>query len=496
MFVIVTLRSHIKMSTSIEEKVKVGSRVLVVNPSNSYWSLFLTSEVALRAQNLGAEVTWINVARKQSKKFEVNKNDLLPRWRYQNLAKKVTTKLKAEGILIGARSPVTSENFHVPSFSSIAELRRYRIHNINLGAMIFSSVSSALKTTSFEVSYVRNFIRHYLKSANHIYHNVNQIISESMPDLIITINDRILGSALTLAIAEEKGITHSVVYFGSQINSTELYENSLYDADEWQAKVQEHWLRFPPSDQELITVEKKIEELASGPSKDSQKYLLNQKSGHVPKWQGRTIVFYAQSEYEHSAYFIPEVSNRFANQYEAFTCLQEVAKSNGYRLILKYHPYPIGVKFKNLKKRSNVDWSSVKIDQDVIQLNEESEVDTYELIINSDLNVVWSSTVGLESLARSRPTLVLGNTQWLNMEWGIHVWNRENIESFFKNDFPTFERSVLFKWYWYLDSFGNPTRFTQLAGYNLKICGQTLTKERAYLAPIKLLRHLRATKSS
>jgi hypothetical protein len=404
--------------------------------------------------------------------------------------KKTVLKLKAEGIRITDTSPIASQNFTIPSFSSIAELREYRIHNINLGAMLFSSVSSALKTTSFEVNYIRNFIRHYLKSANYVHYNLTEAIAEIKPDLIVTINDRILGSALTLAIAEQQEIKHWVVYFGSQVNSIELYESSLYDADEWQVKVYEHWLRFPPTEYNLENLERRIEEIAAGPSTDSQKYVTNQKSGHAPQWQGKTIVFYAQSEYEHSAYFIPEVSNRFANQYEAFTCLQEVARTNGYRLILKYHPYPKGVRFKNRKRISNVDWSYVRIDEDVIQLNEESDVDTYELIANSDLNVVWSSTVGLESLARSRPTLVLGNTQWLDKEWGIHGWNREDIETFFKNRFPTFESSILLKWYWYLDSFGSPTRFAQLAGYNLKICNELLTKERKLISLLRFLKRI------
>lgn len=478
------------MLTLLEEKVKPGSKVLVVNPSNSYWSLFLTSEVALRAFDLGAEVTWLNVSKKQSKKFEVNKKDLLPWWRYQNLAKNTVMQLKAKGIRIGEVSRTIHQNFSIPEFNSIAELRRYRIHDINLGAMLFSSVSSALKTTSFDVGYIRNFIRHYLKSADYVRHNVNAAISESRPDLIVTINDRILGSALTLAIAEQLGIAHSVVYFGSEVNSIEFYKNSLYDSEEWQEKVQDHWLRYPPSDQELEAVKKRVEELAAGPSKDSQKYLTNQKSGHAPELRDKTVVFYAQSEYEHSAYFIPEASNRFANQYEAFACLQEVAKSNGYRLILKYHPYPRGVKFKNRKKSNNLDWGSVRIDPEVIQLNEESQVDTYELIANSDLNVVWSSTVGLESLARLRPTLVLGNTHWLNMEWGIHGWNREGIQSFFSNEFPIFDNGILIKWYWYLHSFGSPTRFARLDGYRLTIWNKLVTKERSLFRLLGLLKGL------
>ena len=356
--------------------------------------------------------------------------------------------------------------------------------------MIFSSVSSALKSTSFEISNVGRFVQHYLESAFDIYQYLQDATTEIKPDLVVSINDRILGSALSLAIAEQNGIRHAVVYWGSQINSIELYENSLYDSDEWQAKVQQYWLDFPPTESDLAEIRHTIDTLASGPSKDSQKFTSGQKMGYVPELNNKTIVFYAQSEYEHSAYFIPNVSNRFTNQYAAFSCLQEVAKRYGYRLILKYHPYPKGVKTKKRNNGEHLDWKNVRIDDDVIQLDENSEVDTYELIMKSALNVVWSSTVGLESLSRCRPTLVLGNTPWLNMKWGIHGWNREAIDDFLAKSFPSLDKEILLQWYWYLQSFGSPTKYAHLHGYNITVNGKLMTRDRIIFSANRLVKRL------
>ena len=479
-----------KKQTLLEKELKAGSKLVIVNPSDSYWSIFLTIEVALRAQELGAEVIWINVARRQASKYEINKGDVPPRWRYRNLTAAAIKQLESCGIQTRNLNKFVKKDVDVPIVNSIEELRGLRFNDINLGAMIFSSVSSALKSTSFEISNVGRFVQDYLESAFDIYQYLQDATTEIKPDLVVSINDRILGSALSLAIAEQNGIRHAVVYWGSQINSIELYENSLYDSDEWQAKVQQYWLDFPPTESDLAEIRHTIDTLASGPSKDSQKFTSGQKMGYVPELNNKTIVFYAQSEYEHSAYFIPNVSNRFTNQYAAFSCLQEVAKRYGYRLILKYHPYPKGVKTKKRNNGEHLDWKNVRIDDDVIQLDENSEVDSYELIMKYALYVVWSSSVGLESLSRCRPTLVLGNTPWLNMKWGIHGWNREAIDDFLAKSFPSLDKEILLQWYWYLQSFGSPTKYAHLHGYNITVNGKLMTRDRIIFSANRLVKRL------
>jgi hypothetical protein len=475
------------MSTLLEDRVKLGSKVLVVNPSNSYWSLFLTSEVALRARYLGAEVTWINVAKKQSKKFEVNKNDLLPRWRYCDLQKATVVQLQARGINTRVTIYRDQSPGSVPSFKSVSELRLFKFKNINVGAMIYSSVSSALKSTSFEIKHIKRFVRHYLNTAFNQFQAIDDAIEKIVPDLILTVNDRLLGSALTLSLANQHSIEHAVVYWGSNVDSIELYETSLYNSTEWQRKISDHWLHFPPAEFDLNQLKHKVKLFSVNPSEDSLRYLSNQEIGNSPYLDQKTIVFYAQSEYEHSAHFIPDISDRFPNQYVAFRALQDSANRFGYRLILKYHPYPKGFNPRSRVNNKNLDWDSIKIDDSVIRLDEHSSVDTYKLIEESSLNVVWTSTVGLESIARSKSTLILGNTHWLNLDWGIHAWSESDIDSFLSSPFVPISTDSLLPWYWYLDNFGSKAKYASLDGHSLSICGTLVTRERRLIVGIRKL---------
>jgi hypothetical protein len=205
----------------------------------------------------------------------------------------------------------------------------------------------------------------------------------------------------------------------------------------------------------------------------------------------KTCVFYAQSEHEHSPNFITQTSGRFQNQYEAFPALQAIAIEFGYDLVLKFHPY----KRKNgsvqhAHQLQNLDWKSVQIDPSVIQLSPDSPIDTYALMSDADINVIWSSTVGLESIAKHKPVLVLGRPHWLNLDWGIHAWNRDELRDSFEKEFFVLEVSKLYPWFWYVRNYGSEIRYSSIVSSMLSIKGEEIFLPTFLYRISKLVRRL------
>ena len=54
------------------------------------------------------------------------------------------------------------------------------------------------------------------------------------------------------------------------------------------------------------------------------------------------------------------------------------------------------------------------------------------LLSGADINVIWSSTVGLECIARHKSVLVWGKPYWLDLNWGIHAWSVNDLRSVFQ----------------------------------------------------------------
>jgi hypothetical protein len=461
-----------------ENKISGDSRVLVVNPQNTYWSYFLTAEAAARASEKSNHVTWVNISCRQSRKFEINLGDNLPLWRYRDTAKAVKGVFDKLNIQSEVSYTRLSKSIKIPVFQSIKELRDFQSDGINIGALIFSGIASAKKSTAFSLEEAKPYINHYFRYASGCIERLREKIVDYNPDLIVTTNDRLIGSSAALSLAQEYGIPSRVVYWGSNPNRIQDYIHSLYDSDEWQLKIEEFWQNFPPTMEQSDLIVEEICRLQKGPNQDSLNYLKSQKSGKTLHMSAKTAIFYAQSEHEHSPNFINPDNRRFRSQYEAFMELQRITNLHGWKLILKYHPLRFTSDQRQHLSVQGLDWAEIPKMSHVTEIPANSDLDTYQLIMDSALNIVWSSTVGLESISRERPTLVLGNPHWLSRKWGIHAWNEKELDKFFSQELKYVPKTSLIPWFWYLRNFGSDAKFFNLVNSTFTFNGKKLVKER------------------
>jgi hypothetical protein len=176
--------------------------------------------------------------------------------------------------------------------------------------------------------------------------------------------------------------------------------------------------------------------------------------------------------------FIANDIGRFRTQYEAFSALQIVTKKYGWDLVLKYHPLKNNSDKNQKISKPGLDWTEIlKLDH-VTEIPFNSDIDTYSLIKDSALNVVWSSTVGLESISRGCPTLVLGNPHWLNKDWSIHAWTEDDLTNFFSRPIGLIPSESLYPWYWYLHEYGSPVEYFKLEGSSFTYRGKKIVVER------------------
>lgn len=461
-----------------EKLISRGTRVLVVNPLNTYWSYFLTAEAAARAAEKSSNVTWVNLACRQGRKYEINLGDNLPLWRFRDTAKNLKVVLNSLGIEVDSSYTKLSRSHAIPDFRSVQELREFKSGGINVGALIFSGIASAKKSTAISLKEASPYIDHYFRYASSSIERLKIAISEIKPDLILTTNDRLIGSSAALALAHELKIPSRVIYWGSSANKIQDYVHSLYDSDEWQSQVMKLWHESPPSSDEADLISEEINHLKIGPNEDSQKYLNLQKKGKSITMSPKTAVFFAQSEHEHSPNFIVNDKRRFQNQYDAFLALQQVTKLQGWTLILKYHPVRFNADKRQRVAAPSLDWDQITKMDHVIEIPSDSDIDTYRLIEDSALNIVWSSTVGLESISRHRPTLILGNPHWLNRDWAIHAWSKNELQNFFSTNNKPVSSTWLLPWFWFLHKYGTEARHFKLFNSTFSFGGKSLVNER------------------
>jgi hypothetical protein len=189
-----------------------------------------------------------------------------------------------------------------------------------------------------------------------------------------------------------------------------------------------------------------------------------------------TVVFYAQSEHEHSSTYLEGIEGRFKSQYEAFAALERVCAILELDLILKLHPNRFDSNSKEDRELEQSEWIH-KISRKTMVIAKNSDIDTYQLLNDADLNVVWNSTVGIEAIARCKPTLVLGNAHWLNLKWNIHAWNEIQLLKCIKEKRWNVDPEELIPWFWYLKEFGVDCNFTSISA-GLEVSRVRIIKKR------------------
>ena len=137
-------------------------------------------------------------------------------------------------------------------------------------------------------------------------------------------------------------------------------------------------------------------------------------------------------------------------------CIQ--AKRLGYKIVLRAHPHPGNAVRASMENRI---WSGFCKENDILFVGSESQVNSYELMKQSDLNVSYYSTTAIDSIILQRRTLILGFTEFSPLVPEICAYSSEQISNFLENEIPIIGIESVYPWSYYqergargLESFG------------------------------------------
>jgi hypothetical protein len=124
------------------------------------------------------------------------------------------------------------------------------------------------------------------------------------------------------------------------------------------------------------------------------------------------------------------------HQKEIFQLFCQIAGEFGFFVVLRGHPSTPGL--EEMYAAEDLEWSRFCDDVGVMHLPSTSRLDSYKLMKQSSLNVVYASTVGIDSILLGANTLVLANTDWAHLVPDICAFDEESI----RNRFHDFEKIV------------------------------------------------------
>ena len=128
------------------------------------------------------------------------------------------------------------------------------------------------------------------------------------------------------------------------------------------------------------------------------------------------------------------------SQKETIKELSRIATKNNILLIIRVHP-----NFHNSSKESKKIWSNIFNDlpkKNTLIIKEKDEFSSYKVIKNSDIVIVYGSTIGIEATFLEKPVIITGSSFYFGTKAKIYpVFTLKNLEKNIDNLLFSFDNN-------------------------------------------------------
>lgn len=321
-----------------------------------------------------------------------------------------------------------------------------------------SEIDTAIKSES-ELPYLQDLNKNFglqvrqtqLNIANFVASITKGIIQAYSVDQLVTVNGRFTISTASSIVARRMNIDRFLLEEGGiGYPSWEVYPTSPHDREYRSDLVSSLWRQrknYCRDDFDSF-MKNRLGRYSFDNNPESSIEVANVRE---------SAVFFLTSLNERASLTdVGAQQNIVDEQVQALSEFVKLASARGIdRVFVKGHPQP---KRPYLEKKEDIFWEKI-CSQLSVQYLSASSVDTGFLLANSRLNVVWLSSVAVESIFLQRPTLILGKSIISNLLPENYASNRSEIESALTNInnlISTFDK--LHPWvYWQLNG-GKPIK--------------------------------------
>lgn len=312
---------------------------------------------------------------------------------------------------------------------------------------------------------------------------------------VITVNGRYIVNGAVVQACKESGFKCSLLEAaGSIAGNYEIYEISPHDISSVQIMQNKFWNAAGPERE--ITAEKGLDKKISGLNLPGIDFTTNfTENFTVPQdlKSHKLAAFFPSSEREFAIF--PEFSwwNSFkGSQEEAFVAFCRVARSNGYRVIVRVHPVDRKSPQKAqdvFAKIENTIWQKLCEETESEMIACESKINSYDLINKVDLCATYASSISVECILLGKPTLILGESEISNLVPEICAFNEATLVQKFNEGIPTIEKRALYPYGYWLQAAGKRLElFNFVSDQELYFCGELVNEYRIWVRPLVTLK--------
>ena len=337
----------------------------------------------------------------------------------------IAKRVKGQQLLENKKNyfPVRISKFHNKaaypfpqlSFSTIKELRNYKIDNFELGDAALSSLVSIVREPEPDLEANRKLLSDIILSTNYMYYYFLKELAERKIDVFYIFNGRFAVDRAALRASQKLGVKALVHERGSDYKTYELFDNVLpHEIMPFTQRTKEFWADFPADEVKKNEIAHNFyQERVVGKEQGWISFVKEQKTGLLPEnWntEDDNIVIFTSSEDEYVSIGEEWDLGVFISQNALVLKLKDEPKLSGKKIWVRLHPNMRLMDKKYLERTYETLQGGIGL------ILPDSLINSYDLINSASKVVTFGSTVGIEATYWGKSSILVGPAFYMHFE--------------------------------------------------------------------------------
>lgn len=346
-----------------------------------------------------------------------------------------------------------SNHLDIPYFSSIEELKSFKINNIDIGMAVASSLISKTRDSNPKVSNFKKYIHENIIMANSIYDCTKYYLQQIKPDIFYLFNGRFAALRPALRAAQHLGVK-TFVHERSGVSQKYVLIEDTYPHDiEYQKKnIENYWNDERPNIEKEEIAKQWFENRRHGKDQGWYSFTKSQKENKLPDGfdtSKRNIAIYISSEDEFAA--VEDWKNPiYNNQIDAINSIINADIDDELKFYIRIHPNLKGLDNTQTRELSKLKGTNINI------IPADSKIDSYELMDACEKVITFGSTMGIESVFWKTPSILVGRSIYEALGGCYIPKNHEKFINLINDHLNPLSNLGALKYGWYQANAGIP----------------------------------------
>lgn len=342
--------------------------------------------------------------------------------------------------------------------NSIEDFKKIKFNNVNVGREALSTLISYFRNPSIEFENDNKILltKLLMTSVNTIFF-LNKLFKEYSYDTVFVPNGRVTPTRTIFELCQLNNVRCIIYEVGNNLNYYELYKNEMvHKFGSNEKRIEEFWVKSNES------LDKKIQigstffiEKAKG--NDEFSYINNQERGSLPfGWNKlkKNISIFTSSDDEYASISEDWDQKLYKNQYEGITkiissLLEYKSFVTDCHIYIRMHPNLTDVHNYETDSIRNLEFPSVTV------IQPEEKIDTYAVLMESDVILTFGSTIGIEAVFWGKVSLLASPAIYSKLFNDIMPETHDQLINLLMSEqFPFKDKTQALKYVYYYASFG------------------------------------------